>query len=249
MKIKETSAIGQQNPLGISAASQTHSQKLMRVLLADDHPVVRRGLNACLAMHGQITVVGEASDGREAIQKAKELAPDIILMDIEMSQINGLRATEILKREKPDSKVIILTAHRNPEYVARVLHSGARGCVLKEAPPEELIRAIENVHAGHTCFSSDTTMIALNRFVQGTGQGPQLNQLSNRNQEVLMGIAEGLSSKEIASRLGIGVYTVEKHRERIMRELNIRSVAGLTRFAIAKGLIAVPKVPERPCRN
>lgn len=227
-----------------SAINQTHDKPGIRVLLADDHPVLRRGLACCLAIHSRIDVIGEASDGREAITKATTLVPEVILMDIDMPQINGLGATEILRRQNPNLKVIILSALRHPEYVHRVLQCGARGYVLKEASPEELIRAIEAVHAGQTFFGPDVSRIALNRFVNGTGDGGQLNQLSNREQEVLVALAEGLSNKEIAPRLGIAVRTVETHREAIMRKLNIRGVAGLTRFAIAKGLIALPKETE-----
>ncbi|HTL57811.1 MAG TPA: response regulator transcription factor [Candidatus Limnocylindrales bacterium] len=229
-----------------SAIGQLRKSKGIRVLLVDDHPVVRRGLAACLSLQGNISIVGEAADGREAIQKAKELAPDVVLMDIDMPQINGLSATEMLRRQDPNLKVLILSMHHHPEYVLRILQSGARGYVLKEASPEELLRAIETVQAGETFFSSDVARVALNQFVHGPGEGPRATQLSNREREVLVAIAEGLSNKEIACRLGVGVRTVETHRERIMRKLNIHSVAGLTKFAIAKGLITLPKEATAP---
>jgi two-component system nitrate/nitrite response regulator NarL len=231
----------QWNSLPQNTTLQTHKPNTIRLLLVDDHPVVRRGLSSCLALSEQVQVIGEAVDGREAIQKAKDLTPDIVLMDIDMPQINGLTATEMMRRENPNLKVLILSMHHHPEYVLRILQSGARGYVLKEASPEELLRAIETVHKGETFFSSDVARIALNQFVQGPGEGPRATQLSNRESEVLVAIAEGLSNKEIACRLGVGVRTVETHRERIMRKLNIHSVAGLTKFAIAKGLITLPK--------
>jgi two-component system, NarL family, nitrate/nitrite response regulator NarL len=217
---------------------------MIRVLLVDDHPIVRKGLSSCLSINDHIAVIGEAADGQEAIRKAKELSPDVVLMDIDMPRMNGLSATETLRREKPDAKVLILSMHRHPEYVVRILQSGARGYVLKEAAPEELVGAIQSVEAGHTFFSPDIARLALNQFVHGPGEGPHPAQLSNREREVLVSIAEGLSNKEIATRLGVGVRTVETHRERIMRKLDIHSVAGLTKFAISKGLIALPKNTE-----
>jgi len=223
---------------------QSNRKSPIRVLLVDDHPVVRRGLSSCLALNDQVQVVGEASDGQEGVRKAKELMPDVVLMDIDMPQMNGLNATEILRRESPNIKVLILSMHRHPEYVVRILQCGARGYLLKEASPEELVDAIQSVQAGETFFSPDVARVALNQFVHGPGEGPHPAQLSNREREVLVAIAEGLSNKEIASRLNVGVRTVETHRERIMRKLNIHSVAGLTKFAISKGLVALPKDSE-----
>src|SRR6266404_9868755 len=139
----------------------------------------------------------------------------------------------------PQIKVLILSMHSNTEYVLRILQSGARGYVLKEAAPEELVRAIETVESGEAFFSPDVARVALNQFVRGSNEGPAPSLLTNREREVLIQIAEGLSNKEIASRLGVGVRTVETHRERIMRKLNIHSVAGLTKFAIAKGMISI----------
>jgi two-component system nitrate/nitrite response regulator NarL len=145
----------------------------------------------------------------------------------------------MLHKELPQVKVLILSMHTNPDYVARILQSGARGYVLKEAPTEDLIKAIETVYAGETFFSNDVARMALNQFVRGSGSGGPFNQLTKREREVLTHIAEGLSNKEIASRLGVGVRTVETHRERIMRKLNIHSVAGLTKYAVAKGLVSL----------
>jgi two-component system nitrate/nitrite response regulator NarL len=213
----------------------------IRVLLADDHPVVRRGLSACLARHKHLQIVGEAADGQEALTKARELNPDIVLMDIEMPKMDGLTATEMLRKELPRVRVLILTMHSQSDYLSRILRSGARGYTLKTASPEELAKAIETVHAGESYFSPDIARVALNQIVRGTGGGSEVPQLSKREREVLIAIAEGLSNKEIASRLNIGVRTAETHRERIIRKLNIHSVAGLTRFAISKGLITLPK--------
>jgi two-component system nitrate/nitrite response regulator NarL len=221
--------------------AKSASKNTIRVLLADDHPVVRRGLTVCLARQERLLIVGEAADGQEAVAKARELSPDIVLMDVDMPQMNGLTASEILRKELPRIKVLILSMHSHSDYVLRILQSGARGYVLKNASPDELVKAIETVHAGESYFSPDVARLALNQFVRGTGEGPQISHISNREREVLIAIAEGLSNKEIASRLNLGVRTVETHRERIMRKLNIHSVAGLTKFAIAKGLVLLPK--------
>jgi two-component system, NarL family, nitrate/nitrite response regulator NarL len=211
----------------------------IKLLLVDDHPVVRRGISSCLARQERLAIVGEAADGIEAVRKAKELAPDIVLMDIDMPHMNGLAVTEVLRKELPNVKVLILSMHSNTDYVLRIIQSGAKGYILKEASTEELVKAIETVEAGEAFFSPDIARVALNQFVRGSGEGPSPSQLTNREREVLIQIAEGLSNKEIASALGVGVRTVETHRERIMRKLNIHSVAGLTKFAIANGLITL----------
>lgn len=211
----------------------------IKVLVVDDHPVVRRGISACLARHQQLQVIGEASDGREALRLARELQPDITLMDIDMPQMNGLAATEALHREMPRIKVLILSMHRNTEYVLRIIQSGARGFVLKEAPAAELVHAIETVNAGEAYFSSEVARVALNKVVQSNGAASDTGRLTSREREVLILIADGLSNKEIASQLNVGVRTVETHRERIMRKLDIHTVAGLTRYALGQGLVSL----------
>ncbi len=213
----------------------------IRVLLVDDHPVVRKGLSSCLAQHGQLLIVGEAADGLEAVAKAKALLPDIVLLDIDMPNMSGLAVTEILRKDLPQIKVLILSMHQRADYLLRILQSGARGYVSKETPPEDLVKAIERVNAGESFFSPEITRLALNQFVQGKGQGTELGELTNREREVLVLIAEGFSNKDIANSFGVSVRTVETHRERIMRKLEIHSVAGLTRLAIAKGLITLPE--------
>ncbi len=213
----------------------------IKVLVVDDHPVVRKGISTCLARHQQMQVVGEAADGREALRLARELQPDIALMDIDMPQMNGLAATEALHRELPKVKVLILSMHSNSENVLRIIQSGARGFVLKEAPTDELVRAIETVNAGDAYFSSDVARVALNKFVRGNGAAADTGHLTVREREVLTLIAEGLSNKEIACQLSVGVRTVETHRERTMRKLNIHTVAGLTRYAIGQGLVSLSR--------
>jgi DNA-binding NarL/FixJ family response regulator len=231
-----------QSALASSRASQTtHENKMkkrIKLLLVDDHPVVRKGISSCLARQEHLQIVGEAANGEEAMRKTRELMPDIILMDIDMPEMNGLEVTELLHKDFPKIKVIILSMHSNSEYVMRIIQSGASGYVLKEAPTEELVRAIDTVNGGEAFFSPEVARVALNKYVRGTGENGSA-QLTNREREVLVQISEGLSNKEIANKLGVGVRTVETHRERIMRKLNIHSVAGLTKFAISQGLISL----------
>jgi two-component system, NarL family, nitrate/nitrite response regulator NarL len=227
-----------QSALG-GVAHQTKMKDRIKLLLVDDHPVVRKGISSCLTRHAHLNIVGEAADGQEALRKARELKPDLILMDIDIPQINGLTVTEMLKKELPEIKVLILSMHNSTEYVMRIVQSGARGYVLKEASTEELVRAIETVNGGEAFFSPDVARMALNQFMRGGGKDGTDTHLTSREREVLILISEGLSNKEIASKLGVGVRTVETHRERIMRKLNIHSVAGLTKFAISKGLITL----------
>lgn len=211
-------------------------------MVVDDHPVVRKGLQSCLAKQDRLKIVGEASDGDEALAKARELNPDIILMDISMPRMNGLAVTEALRKDAPQVKVLILSVHGNKEYIFRIIQAGAHGYVSKEAPPEELLRAIESIHAGEPFFSPDIARAALTQFVNNGGKKEPFAQLTSREREVLVLIAEGQSNKEIANKLGIGVRTIETHRERIMRRLDIHSVAGLTKFAIANGMVTLDGV-------
>jgi two-component system, NarL family, nitrate/nitrite response regulator NarL len=224
-------------------------KQIIKVLVADDHPVVRKGLQTCLAKRANLKVVGEAADGDEALRKARELSPDVVLMDISMPGMNGLAVTEVLRKEAPDMKVLVLSVHSNKDYIFRVIQAGAHGYVSKEAPPEELLRAIESVYSGEPHFSEDIARAALNEFVSSGGKKEPFAQLTSREREVLVLIAEGQSNKEIADKLGIGVRTIETHRERIMRRLGIHSVAGLTKYAIANGLISLESGSPPPGRS
>lgn len=211
----------------------------IRLLLADDHPVVRKGISSCLSRHAHLEIAGEASDGLETVTKARELAPDIILMDINMPKLDGVAVAELLHKEAPKTKVIILSMQVKKEHVLRLVHAGVQGYVLKDTSPDELVRAIETVNAGETFFSPEVARIALNQYVADRGKAEltPISKLTEREREVLALIAEGLSNKEVGTELGIGVRTIETHRERIMRKLNIHNAAGLTRFAIANNLI------------
>jgi len=220
--------------------SRRRTNHHIRVLVADDHPVVRRGIAASLERSPNIEVVGEAADGREALSKARELLPDVVLTDNDMPHLSGLTVTETLRKELPRVKVLIFSMHAHPEYVLRCAQSGAKGYVFKDAAPDQFVQAIEAVHNGQSFFSPEIAHLALTRMFRGNTEGPELSSLTNREREVLLHIAEGLYNKEIACRLNIGTRTVETHRERLMRKLGIHSIAGLTRFAVAKGLVTMP---------
>jgi two-component system nitrate/nitrite response regulator NarL len=211
----------------------------IRVLLVDDHPIVRWGIRSCLARYDHIEVVAEGCDGVEGLRLAREHQPDVILTDIDMPHMNGLALTDALRREVPKSRVLILSMYTNSGYVLRIIRSGAKGYVLKEADSSELIQAIETVFRGDAFFSPDAARVALNQFVRGSGDDSSGTELSAREREVLVGIAEGLSNKEIASKLGVGVRTIETHRENIMTKLDIHSVAGLTKYAVSKGMVGL----------
>jgi two-component system nitrate/nitrite response regulator NarL len=214
-------------------------KKKIRLLLVDDHPVVRRGMRSCLEGIRHVEVVDEAVDGKEAMEKVKALSPDIVLMDIDMPVMNGLEATKLLREEFPDTRVLILSIHTNKEYVLQIIRSGAQGYVLKDASPADLVRAIESVDSGEPFFSPDISQIVLNQYLEeaGADAAGDAVKLTTRERQVLAMIAGGQSNKEMASELNVGVRTIETHRERVMNKLNIHSVAGLTKYAITNGIV------------
>jgi len=215
--------------------------KKIRLLLADDHPVVRKGIESCLARYRHLEVVGEAADGKQALSKANELAPDILLLDIGLPDMDGVAVTERLKKESPHTKVLVLSMHQHKDTLLRLIQAGIRGYLLKDAAPEEIVRAIDAVYAGEIYFSPDVARMALDQYVAsagGTATSP-VSKLTGREREVLALIAEGHSNKEVACKLSLSVRTVETHRERVMRKLEIRNAAGLTKFAIAHGLVSL----------
>jgi two-component system nitrate/nitrite response regulator NarL len=225
----------------ISQTSNAGGTGRIRVLLADDHPVVRWGLSCFMASRPGLVVVGEAVNGLEAVRKAKELLPDVVVMDIDMPELNGIEATELLRQENPSTKVILLSMHPCSTQLPRILRSGARGFLLKNARPDDILAAIGKVAEGGTCFSQDIAQQALGHLAQSLERELEIKALSDREREVLVGIAEGLSNKQLAARLGISARTIETHRGHIMQKLNIRSIAGLTRFAVSQGLVIVER--------
>jgi two-component system, NarL family, nitrate/nitrite response regulator NarL len=214
-------------------------KKKIRLLLVDDHPVVRRGMRSCLEGIRHVEVVDEAVDGKEALEKVRQLSPDIVLMDIDMPNMNGLEATKLIREEFPDARVLILSIHTNKQYVLQIIRSGAQGYVLKDASPADLVRAIESVDSGEPFFSPDISQIVLNQYLEEAGADSDGDsvKLTTRERQVLAMIAGGQSNKEMASELNVGVRTIETHRERVMNKLNIHSVAGLTKYAITNGIV------------
>jgi DNA-binding NarL/FixJ family response regulator len=215
--------------------------KKIAVLLAEDHAIVRQGLCKLLEAEGRFEIVGQAQTGREAVQLAATLAPDVILMDIAMPVLNGLAATQQILAANPAARVMILSAHSDDEYVERTLAGGAVGFLEKQTSAEILTKAIEEVAAGRPFFSpaiakrlSDGKNRSLNRdgFVRTNGV-----RLTAREEEVLQLVAEGQANKQVAGILNISIKTVEKHRQHLMDKLNIHDTAGLTRYAIATGVI------------
>jgi two-component system, NarL family, nitrate/nitrite response regulator NarL len=215
-----------------------------RILLVDDHPVVRKGLVSCLSSRANLIVVGEAADGFEAVRKVGELSPDLVLMDVEMPQMNGLTATESICKQFPGTKVLVLSMYNNPEYVIQAIQMGARGFALKTSSSEDLVKAIEIVQRGEPFFPGQST---------ASGGRPSKNDpskehggLFEREKEVLVHLAAGYGNREIAEFLQISVRTVESHRARLMKKLNIHTIAGLTRYALAHGLISLNPVFSVP---
>lgn len=219
------------------------ADKKIRLLLVDDHPIVREGIRSCLSRYEDLVVVGEAANGFEAVALSKTLSPDVVLMDINMPGLGGLETTGRLQQEVPETKVLVLTAHESKEYILQIVQSGARGYVLKDAPPDELLRAIRTIQTGNSFFSPRVATYLLNDYVDKSNKpkAPSFPPLSRREREVLALLADGLSNKEIARALRVGVRTVETHRERIMRKLEIHSVAGLTKYAIANRITRIPE--------
>jgi len=220
----------------------------IRVMLADDHKLVRGGLSALLKGIGGVEVVAEANDGREAIQLCESHQPDIILMDIAMTGMNGLEATSRISKEFPQVRVIILSMHTSEEYVLKALRAGAAGYLLKDAGISELELAITAVAQGETYLSPPVSKHVITDYVRRVGleqdsdemvDRPAIQRLTFRQREILQLIAEGNSTQEIANLLSISVKTVETHRMQLMERLDIHDVVGLVRFAIRVGLVSI----------
>ncbi len=214
----------------------------IRVLLAEDHTIVRKGIRSLLDDQANIEVIGEAEDGREAIEKVEELSPDIILMDNTMPILNGLEATRQIKKRFPEVKILILTMHTNEEYIFQFLRAGASGYLVKQTAPTELVPAIEAVCRGDSFLSPSISRTIIDEFVrqaEATGKWDSYDSLTDREREVLQLLAEGFSSKEIADHLHISVKTVGVHKINLMHKLNLHSQSELTKYAIRKGIISL----------
>lgn len=209
------------------------------MLLADDHPVVRRGIEGCLAKYHHLEVVGEANTGEQVLKLAAELAPDVLLLDLNMPGPDGVTVAEQLRVIAPNTKIIILSMHVDHPTLQRLVQVGIRGYILKTAPPEEIVEGINAVYNGEIYFSRDVARLALSQYIEVATGKPQspLSKLTAREIEILSLIAEGYSNKDVAQKLNLSIRTIETHRERLMRKLNIHSAAGLTRFAISAGLV------------
>lgn len=211
------------------------------VLLAEDHRVVREGFRSLLEHESDIEVVGEAATGREAVQLTRKLRPAVVVMDIAMPLLNGLEATRQIRKDFPDTKVLILSAHSDDAYVEQVITLGAAGFLLKQTSSHILAKAIREVTKGNNFFSPAVAKRVSVRNRNHHGRVGQLqkktNRLSSREVEVLQLIAEGKPNKQVAAELGVSFKTVDKHRQNLMTKLDIHDVAGLTRYAIAEGII------------
>jgi RNA polymerase sigma factor (sigma-70 family) len=212
------------------------------ILLADDHTVVRQGLKSFLSSEPGLKVIGEAADGRQAVQMAIKLKPHVILLDISMPVLNGLEATRQICAQDADARIIILSSHNDDEYIEELTGAGAIGYLLKQTSPRDLIAGIREAHAGNACFSpSISRRMAENcrrAFISGKAVSKAGDELKPREREVLQLIAEGNTNKAMAEQLNISVKTIEKHRQQLMERLRIHDIAGLTRYAMAKGIIS-----------
>ena len=208
-----------------------------RVLLADDHVILRQGLRGLLEKAGH-EVVGEASDGREAVALARTLRPDVAVLDYSMPLLNGVDAADEIRRAVPRIKTILLTMYTEKSYVLRALRAGARGYVLKTQAAEDLIRAIREVQAGEIYLSPGVSTSVVDAYLTSTkGAGEDEDPLTRRERQILQLVAEGNTTKEIARILDVSFKTAESHRNRLMKKLDIHEVAGLVRYAIRHGLV------------
>lgn len=210
----------------------------MRILLADDHTLVRAGIRALVDTFADCEVVGEASTAEEALAMAKATQPDVVLMDITMKDSSGLDATTRLREELPQTRVVILSMHATEDFVSQALQAGAAGYLLKDAATTELEIALQAVARGETYLSPRISRPVVERYLRAGTANQPLDALTPRQREILKLIAEGQSTKEIAYGLGVSVKTVETHRAQLMERLEIRDIAGLVRFAIKVGLVA-----------
>lgn len=217
------------------------TEKTITIMLADDHKIVRQGLRALLESEPGLEVVGETADGRSTVQLARQLRPDVVIIDVSMPDLNGIDATRLIHDEDPGVRMIGLSMHFEKRYVARMLDAGARGYLRKACTSEEVIRAIRTVAAGKFYISDGTSSFTMKDASEfpGRNAAPDISQLTPKEREVLQLVAEGKLTKEIATFLNLSPKTVEKHRHQIMEKLRIHSVAELTKFAIREGMTSL----------
>jgi two-component system, NarL family, response regulator NreC len=211
--------------------------KKLRILLADDHKMVRDGLKMLIDANPDMRVVGEAANGREALHKARELKPDVVVMDLSMPELNGLQATRMLKAERPDLKIVVLTAHEDESYLSQLCKAGAAGYVMKLSAGEELVQAITDVAKGGVHYEAALAGKALARQMSATSPTGELRSpdLSDREKEVLSRLAWGYSNKEIAGELGLSVKTVETYKTRVGEKLGLHSRTQMVQYALRQG--------------
>jgi two-component system, NarL family, response regulator NreC len=213
----------------------------IKVLLADDHKMIRAGLRLVLEQQPDVAVAGEADDGRQAVALAQELKPDVVVMDIGMPSLNGIEAAVQIKQALPDTAIVMLSMHSDEGYILRALRSGAAGYILKDSAEADLVGAVHAVAEGKSFFSPKVSRILLEdymRKLRKTGAEDSYDLLSAREREILQLVAEGKSSKEIANLLNLSVHTVETHRGNIMQKLNLRGIPELILYAVRKGIVA-----------
>ena len=205
-----------------------------KILLADDHTIVRQGLKLILSAHTDLEVIGEAANGKEAVDLASKLKPDIVVMDVAMPELNGIEATRRMVEANQRVKILVLSMHKEAVYVREILRAGARGYILKDAIDSELVSAVRSVAKGDGYISPAVSGALLNDYRKDVTD--PLDLLSNREREVLQLISEGKTNKEVANKLNLSVYTIDSHRGKIMEKLNLHSTGELVRFAIKHGL-------------
>jgi two-component system response regulator NreC len=216
-------------------------QKKTRVLLADDHRLMRSGLRLVIERHPDFTVVGEADDGRQVVAMAESLKPDVIVMDIGMPNLNGIEAARQISEKQTETAIVMLSMHADEGYVLRALKAGARAYLLKDSAEEDLTQAIEAVRDGKSFFSPAVSRVLLQdymRKLERVGAEDSYDLLTAREREILQLVAEGKSSKEVATLLNLSTYTVETHRSNIMQKLNLKGIPELILYAVRKGLIS-----------
>jgi two-component system, NarL family, response regulator NreC len=212
-----------------------------RILLADDHKLMRSGLKALIEQQADLTVVGEADDGRQAVALAASLKPDLLVMDIGMPNLNGIEAALQITQANPATGIVILSMHSDESYVLRSLKAGAKGYLLKDSAESDLIRAVHAVAGGKSFFSPAVSKVLLDDYVrklQRSGAEDAYDLLTPREREILQLIVEGKSNKDVANLLNLSVYTVETHRSNIMEKLNLRGIPELILYAVRKGIIS-----------